>query len=542
VAVGPAPPDGYHRIAGVVHVHTTRSDGGGTPEEVVAAARAAGLGFVAITDHNNLDAKPVEGYREGVLVIVGSELSTTSGHILGLGIPDPLFRFSGDAQDGLDDIHELGGIAFAAHPLSPREDFRFTGWDLAGPWGLELLNGDSEWRAAGWRLGLTAGLYRVNPRYALLRILTAPSETLARWDALLARRDVPGIVGADAHSRVPIRKNWSLRFPSYEALFAVARNYVLLSHPLSGDFEADEAAVLPALAKGRSYVGLDALCPADGFFFTAEAGAERWTMGDTVFPREGLVLRAGGRVPRGTRLTLVRDGRRVAENVDVLESAVSGPGVYRVEARVPGAEAPWVLTNPIYVFGPEAQAARRAAQEWPTPAPAPSPVAILDSFEGTTLFQPGAGDRSSVDSPALDPNGGNGGGGAFRLGFRLGEPTAEHPHPFCALVDWSHRDLRGRSGLVFDIRADRAYRIWVQVRDENQASADEGTEWWFASVRTSTTWRRVSVPFSRLRSINPKTDGRLDLDKVRAIVFVLDQGAVKAGTKGTIWVDNVGVY
>ena len=37
-------------------------------------------------------------------------------------------------------------------------------------------------------------------------------------------------------------------------------------------------------------------------------------------------------------------------------------------------------------------------------------------------------------------------------------------------------------------------------------------------------------------------DGRLDLDKVRNIVFVLDRGAEKPGTVGTIWIDDVGLY
>src|ERR1700752_2678807 len=91
---GEAPRDGYTRVPGVVHVHTTLSDGGGSPAEVIAAAREAGLRFVVLTDHNNLDAKSYEGYHDGVLVLVGSELSTTVGHILGLGIPDPVFRFS----------------------------------------------------------------------------------------------------------------------------------------------------------------------------------------------------------------------------------------------------------------------------------------------------------------------------------------------------------------------------------------------------------------------------------------------------------------
>jgi hypothetical protein len=158
--VGEPAHDGYQRVPGVVHVHTTLSDGAATPDEVIAAARAAGLKFVVITDHNNLDAKKWEGYHDGVLVIVGTEVSTTAGHVLGLGIADPVFRFSGDARDALDDIEALHGAAFAAHPTSPRADFKWTGWDLPGSWGLEVVNGDSQWRAAGWlRLARTLALY-----------------------------------------------------------------------------------------------------------------------------------------------------------------------------------------------------------------------------------------------------------------------------------------------------------------------------------------------------------------------------------------------
>ena len=104
------------------------------------------------------------------------------------------------------------------------------------------------------------------------------------------------------------------------------------------------------------------------------------------------------------------------------------------------------------------------------------------------------------------------------------------------------RDLTGMRGLVFSIRGDREYRLWAQVRDENPASADEGTEWWFASVRTEPQWRRIAVPFARLRSLNPRTDGRLDLDKVRQLVFVIDQGSVKPGTAGTVLIDDLGLY
>jgi len=548
--VGPAIDDGFARVAGVVHVHTSLSDGGGPPEEVAAAARRAGLGFVAITDHNHLDAKPFEGYRDGVLVLVGTEISTAAGHVLGLGLPDPAYRFSGSPEDALDDVRDGGGVAFATHPVSPRPDFVWHGWGLPGPWGLELLNGDSQWRTAGWaRLVRTAALYAANPRHALLGSLVPPDEALRRWDRLLAERDAAGIVGADAHSRIPITKRFAPRFPSYASLFGLAKNHVLLDAPLGGDATADAAAVVAALGRGRSYVGIDAIAPADAFSFVAESPAGRATMGDTLAlePRPRLRIRA--RAPRGARAVLLRDGRPVGESAPAGADGLAylhdaeGPGVYRVEVRVPGHELPWILSNAIAIFDPGAREKRAARAAWPGPTAPPRSAVTLDGFEaGTTFGAEFGGGGSWMERDVLEPGAGPAGASAARLQFRLGTPGPNQPFVWCALVSRQARDLGGRSGLVFDVRGDGVYRLWVQVRDRNPASADDGTEWWAASVKTSAEWRRVAVPFASLRSINPKTDGRLDLDKVTQLVFVLDQAAVKPGTRGTIWISDLGAY
>lgn len=540
---GADPADGFTRVAGVVHVHTTASDGTGSPQQVAATAEALGLNFLAITDHNNLDAKDVEGYHGATVVMVGVEASTQSGHLLGLGVPDPVFRFSGDAADALDDVRLLGGAAFAAHPLSAREDFRWRGWELPGPWGMELLNADSQWREAGyWSLLKSASLYALNPRYALLQSLSAPRSVLERWDALLAARDVPGIAGADAHARIPIRKDAALRVPSYASLFGLFQNHVLLEAPLEGEPQRDGRAIVEALARGRSYLGVDALAPANGFSFVAEAGSGRWTMGDTVAPRPGLRLRAGGRAPRGARFALLRGGHEVGQGDGTVALETVDPGVYRVEVRVPGWDVPWILSNPIYVFPPEEAEKRRQRGAWPEEPVTPAAAEVVDSFDSGTVFRPAFDPRSYLAAPLLDPVGGADGKGAARLQFRLGVPDPGYPHTYCAIVNEQNRDLTNRSGLVFSIKGDAVYRIWLQVRDFNSASADDKLEYWFASVRTSTDWRRVAIPFARLRSINKNTDGRLDLDKVRALVFVIDRGAEKPGSQGRIWIDDVGVY
>src|SRR5438876_6666233 len=79
----PGPP---FRVRGAPHVHTAFSaDATGTVEDVVRAARACGLQFVMITDHNTQAALAQQGYREGVLVLVGLEKSTDAGHAIVLG-------------------------------------------------------------------------------------------------------------------------------------------------------------------------------------------------------------------------------------------------------------------------------------------------------------------------------------------------------------------------------------------------------------------------------------------------------------------------
>ncbi len=540
---GPQPADGYVRVAGVVHVHTTHSDGGGSPGEVIAAAREAGLQFLVITDHDTLEAKRIEGYHDNVLVLVGAEISTDAGHVLGLGISDPVYRFSGDVRDALMDVRDLGGVAFAAHPVTPRTEFEWAGWSEPGNWGIELLNGDSQWRVAGpLRLARAAAMYPLNARYALLSILTPPRDTLERWDTLLQEREVPGIAGLDAHARVPIAGQTGFDFPSYRSLFTVMRNHVLLDRAPSGDVERDTAALLDALSRGRGYVGIDALAPASGFSFVVEQEGHQWTMGDIVPYGAGITLRAGGAMPSGALVRLIHDGRVIEERPGAVVRENVEPGVYRVEVFVPGWEPPWVLSNPIYVFDDLTASRRRAQAAWPDEPPPPRPVLVIDTFEDGSSFDAIADAASFAEQPAFDPHGGVDRGGAARLTFHLAEPSTDRPHPFSALVRAADQDLSGYTGLVLRIRADGEYRIWAQVRDENPASMDEGTESWFASVRASPEWRTVALPFARLRSINRNTDGRLDLARVRAIVFVLDAAAVKPGTRGTIWIDEVGVY
>ncbi|MCU0241494.1 MAG: CehA/McbA family metallohydrolase [Vicinamibacteria bacterium] len=542
---GDAPQDGYTRVQGAVHMHTIHSDGGGTPAEVTAAAQAAGLQFIIITDHNNLNAKSAEGYHDNVLTLVGTELSSQNGHIVAFGIPDPVFRFSGDARDAFDDVNFLGGYAYVAHPLrSGGEDLlAFDAWDLPGGWGIEIMNGKSQLTAASlWQKALLLARYPVNPDLALLTAVTPPTAELAKWDEILSVRNANAFFGSDAHNRIPYRKRTLLRFPAYRHVIGLTRCHVLLDRPLTRNADEDGRAVISALARGRSYMAIDALAAANDFSFTALDGVRRYTMGETVLSGANIRLQAGGRMPRGTRLTLLRNGRVATEAVERLTAGPVESGVYRVEARLRGSDLPWIVSNPIYVMDAQEAAARAARAAWPAAVDAAPATTMIDDFEGRTAFALEFDSSSKMEASLLNAKGGIDGRGAAHLAFALGRPAPPQTNSWCALVDRTSRDLTGETGIAFAIKADRAYRLWVQVRDENPASADQGTEWWFASIRTSPEWRRVRIPFARLRSINKKTDGRLDLAQVRGLVFLIDQAADQPGTAGDVWIDQVGTY
>lgn len=106
-----------------LHVHTTASDGTATPRQVLEwASRRKGIAVVAICDHNT-----VEGALEAasiahefpIEVVVGQEVESSDGHILGLWAPQ---RVAPDrsAAETIADIHAQGGLAVIAHPFAPR--------------------------------------------------------------------------------------------------------------------------------------------------------------------------------------------------------------------------------------------------------------------------------------------------------------------------------------------------------------------------------------------------------------------------------------
>jgi predicted metal-dependent phosphoesterase TrpH len=101
-------------------MHTTFSDGWPEPHELVDHARATRLDVIAVTDHDTIEgalrARDQAAGRSNVHVIVGEEVSSRDGHIVGLFL-DRRVRPGMSAAATVHAIHDQGGLAIAVHPF-----------------------------------------------------------------------------------------------------------------------------------------------------------------------------------------------------------------------------------------------------------------------------------------------------------------------------------------------------------------------------------------------------------------------------------------
>jgi predicted metal-dependent phosphoesterase TrpH len=151
-----------------------------SPLEVIEwACEHTRLSAIAICDHNTnegaLEAHALASDNRFPLdVIVGQEVESQSGHILGLWTPH-LVKPGRTAQETVDDIHAQGGLAIVAHPYAPKWWHRHglcrgdtTVYDAVDFDGVEIANSTpllflanfrarSYWRRNRSRLAATGG-------------------------------------------------------------------------------------------------------------------------------------------------------------------------------------------------------------------------------------------------------------------------------------------------------------------------------------------------------------------------------------------------
>lgn len=159
-----------------LHCHSRRSHDGRDPvEALLDQARERNLDAIAITDHDTIEAslRAVELAPSFDLVAIpGVEISTRAGHVLGLGVTEPI-QSGQSFQETVDRVHDDGGIAIVPHPFQELREgvLRSISTDeIVAADGIETYNS---------------------------RILTGRSNRQA--EALAAKYSLPMTAGSDAH-------------------------------------------------------------------------------------------------------------------------------------------------------------------------------------------------------------------------------------------------------------------------------------------------------------------------------------------------------
>jgi hypothetical protein len=286
------------------------------PLDVYAAAKARGMDYVTITDHNTLDGSLAVAHLPGTFLSCEFDTWLPDGggrfHVLALGIDEPTFAAASRARASVYDLvaclREAGVVHALAHPL----------FDMNGTMTpdtvekllllfnvLEGLNGS-----------------RVSRCNGLLReiVATLTPDSLA---AMAARQ------GIEPYGETPWRKSLTGGSDDHSGLFVAG------AHTVAGG-DGTVAGFLAAVARGDCEPA-----GADG-----DARLLAHSIYTASFWRIREILRLDEAAPRERALTLLRKGfGRIGRDVPLLEKAVRGvrsiaPGLYREgDGRGPAWEA-----------------------------------------------------------------------------------------------------------------------------------------------------------------------------------------------------------
>jgi hypothetical protein len=501
-------------VAGAFHVHSDRSDGSQSIDDIAAAAHEAGLQFLVFTDHGDGTApgQPA-AYRHGVLTIEGVEISTMNGHYAVVGMAKSPFPLAGEARDVVADVARLGGFGVVAHGDSPRSELQWTDW-AAPVDGIEWLSLDTAWRRTPV-LSLVRAFttYWFRPSETLGTLLSVSGELVNRFDTITTTRPLVSLASTDAHGPF---------IPSYHACFGTMTTRVALDAPLSGAPLRDEAALVDALRRGRHFTVLDALANPSEFEFAASvAGADlRAGQGGSLPAGRNVILEARATGAEDSEIVLRRNGEivRRARAAAMIYQADDRPAAYRLEVFVPHSSTPWIASNPIYVG-------------LPTPPASPPPIApattTTDAVGDPRAWVLG---HDPASTAALEPASGRPGAVVFR--YNLGPGPALNQS--ASVATKVPPDLARYDRLIIEASAAAPMRVEIQL------VRDDGGIWsrWRRSVYLDREPRTVTVSFDEMRPADPAT-GAPPLASIQALVFLVDSNNTQPGTKGEIVFNRV---
>ena len=366
--LSPSSPEGFYDYAGITNVHTQISTGTEPFKKVILAAQEAQLDYLFLTDLNNLkDLAEHEGVYGQLHVFVGGEYSFKNSRILAYDLNTQIFennlgRLQMYLSDRLANSQASHDSLVLAHPY--KLGYEWSGKLPKGLNGIEIINLKSQWQNS-WlnskaSFFWTLFTYPLNSRLAFIRLFQFPKKEIQLWDDLNKVSKVHAYAGADAESKLRFFSSY-LSFPSYQTLFSIVRNHVLLTSELTGNHKNDRQKIAAALKQGQFYVSLDLLANPKGFnAYIKSPQGDVLTMGSQASWEKGMelhvILPEKPNVPFET--VLFRNGKRTI-NTNTKDSIfkIDRPGRYRVLVRViptlplPDGKKwiPWIFSNPFYL-------------------------------------------------------------------------------------------------------------------------------------------------------------------------------------------------
>ena len=324
------PNPGWYR--GDFHLHTTASDGHYSPSTLARLARAEGLDFLAITDHNTIASFGQFGEDSDLLVIPGIEVTLAEGHwnVFGIdGQPDwlaevcvwnkPLKQkdLSCPITDFMRQIAEHGSLNSINHPLLRPWEWQDGTAQLQYMHCLELWN-DPDWPDNA----------QANP---------AAVQMWTRW--LNAGYRITAIGGSDFHFLPGEVAGYPGERPGRPTTYVYAQ-------------ELSSTAILEALRHGRAYVSMG-----PQISLMASCNGQHGSIGTDFGDINGKLtfeIRVDG-APQGACARLLRNGTELArlplqegQNALELEQPVlDHPSWYRLDVDNSSGEM-LVVTNPVF--------------------------------------------------------------------------------------------------------------------------------------------------------------------------------------------------
>ncbi|MEM2839444.1 MAG: CehA/McbA family metallohydrolase [Thermoplasmata archaeon] len=150
------------------HIHSRISeDGRLSIGEILAVLKARNISAAAITDHNSirgaLSARE-EAKGSGIVIVRGTEVSSSRGHIAALGIDQDVPRGL-TPEETVEKIHSLGGVAIAVHPYRLSTGLggdvvrkcKFDAIEILNGWASNHQNSKAARLASELNLSVTAG-------------------------------------------------------------------------------------------------------------------------------------------------------------------------------------------------------------------------------------------------------------------------------------------------------------------------------------------------------------------------------------------------